>query len=187
MILSDVDLRHAIACGDISLDPFSHSAIQPASIDLSLADEFAWWPAIQGTPLLDLSRPIRDEYRMTKSKADRFALRPGCFALAHTRERVQLGSRYMARVEGRSTLGRLGLMVHATAGYIDPGWDGQITLELYNLSPFSMFLEAGQGICQLAVGLLSSAAERPYGSPGLGSKYQGQLGVQPSRWGDKGT
>jgi dCTP deaminase len=186
MIQSHVDLARLIETGELVVDPFA-GKLQPASVDLRLGRRFKWfdtgvekWGSI---PIVDLSRPIEETLPpMIEGEADSFIMEPGKFALGHTLERVALGAGSCARVEGRSSIGRLGMIVHVTAGFIDPGFNGQITLELYNLSPYRYRLQAGQTICQLAVEALQTPAERPYGHPSYGSKYQGQMGVTSSRW-----
>jgi dCTP deaminase len=186
MILSDVDLlaemgadRLIIKRGDQNiLGTLQDGSVQPASVDLTLGDGFLEMvPSMKpldpaGAGLEDMitveRRTHRDQY------GEYWTLRPGGFALMHTAESVQLSSDLVARVEGKSSLGRLGLIVHATAGFVDPGWLlGTLTLELANLSPRPIKLRPGMGICQLSVHRLSSPAARPYGSPGLNSKYVG--------------
>lgn len=180
MILSDADLRRAIELGTLVVEPFEPKRVQPASIDLTLGDEFAEWPT--SGLFIDLDDPVVGPPDMVRAKHPKgFELRPGAFALASTVEVIGLAPMFCARVEGRSSLGRLGLCVHATAGFVDPGFKGNITLELYNMSPHVLLLSPGMTICQLAVQMMTGAAERPYGAE-RGSKYQGQDGATPSRW-----
>lgn len=187
MTLSDADLKKALANGELSIDPLDDPdlIIQPASIDLSLGDSFAYWPTQSDGSTIDMSSGREHYPPLTKAtehaQGTGFILPAGRFALAKTREKVRLSASLCARVEGRSSIGRLGLMVHATAGFIDPGFEGNITLELFNLSPHRIILHPGQSICQLAVSSMSSPAERPYGI-GRDSKYQGQTDVTSSRW-----
>lgn len=187
MILSDRDLQAALSIGSIVVDPLDVGAIQPASIDLRLGREFATFsrnPAGFGPqPMIQIDPfgPERTTHEFTKLRAECYSIYPGEFILAHTLERVEIGAEYVARIEGRSTLGRLGLIVHATAGFVDPGWKGELTLEMYNASPNKILLRYGMPIAQLAVELLSGAAERPYGHPSRRSKYQEQRGAQPAK------
>jgi dCTP deaminase len=123
---------------------------------------------------------------ITLDDAEPFILQPGAFCLATTLEVITLPDDIVARVDGRSSLGRLGLLVHATAGYIDPGWTGKLTLELSNQSQMPIALYYGMRVAQISFLTLSSPVDRPYGTPGLGSKYQGQTGPTPSRiWEDR--
>jgi dCTP deaminase len=156
VILSDRDICKELAAGSLAFEPFiGGNQLQPASIEVRLAFE---------------PRENESIYML---------LEPGEFRLAHTFERVRLPAYLAARVEGKSSLGRLGLLIHA-AGFIDPGFTGQITLELKNLSNEWIRLSYQQPVGQLAFIRLSSPAERPYGSPELGSHYQGQMGTTPS-------
>lgn len=179
MILRDADLKNAIDVGRLVVEPFAEKRIQPASIDLTLGEEFAFWPTCGKLIDLDDAQTVppmvKERYRHG------FPLRPGAFALASTVEVIGLAPDLCARVEGRSSLGRLGLCIHATAGFIDPGFKGTITLELFNMSAHSLLLVPGMTICQLAVQTMSGAAERPYGAE-RGSKYMDQAGATPSRW-----
>lgn len=160
MILSDRDLRTELAGGGLTITPPPDDwDIQPASIELHLGTNFTpidGWPAFE---------------------ADLYWLRPGGFLLGHTTETVGIGEHLVGQLNGKSTLGRLGLAIHITAGFIDPGFRGQITLELFNSSADDIELAAGMAIGQLVVMRLSSPAERPYGHPDLGSHYQGQQGA----------
>lgn len=164
VILSDVDLRAALADGALAIDPVpADKAIQPASIELHLGREY---------------QPVDGFLAFT---ADRYWLEPHEFVLAHTDETVTIGDALVGQLHGKSTLGRLGLAVHITAGLIDPGFSGQITLELFNCSPVAVELTAGMPIAQLTVEPLSTPAARPYGHPELGSHYQGQAGAVSAR------
>lgn len=178
MILSDRDIRDAIEHGELRIEPLGENAIQPASVDLHLGNRFirfdsGWrylWPEQDNT---DISREI---------ECEAIAIEPGEFVLAETREWVSIPDELVARIEGKSSLARLGLLVHVTAGFVDPGFEGTLTLEIANVNRMPVFLRAGMPIAQLAFMCLTSPAERPYGSPGLGSKYQGQQGPTPSRY-----
>lgn len=184
-ILSDRDLkRRLFETKDLVVRPLDDPEVQvqPASIDLRLANEFLTFRNAH-LPFIDpASGTGVGEYteRVAVKEGESFILHPGEFVLGSTLEWVELPHDLVARVEGRSSLGRLAVVVHATAGFIDPGFQGCITLELSNLGRLPVALRPGMRICQIAVYELSSPAERPYG-PARGSKYQGQRGPTPSR------
>lgn len=183
-MLSDADIREAMASGDIAItNPDgsgpSDSDIQPASVDLHVGDEFAMF-ATRGEQVQIKPEGIDRVPQMLKARQQNALLPPGQFLLVTTRERVRLSSVIAAKVEGRSSIGRLGLMVHVTAGFVDPGFDGQLTLELYNCSPHTIVLHEGASICQLAFIRTRSPSAMPYGY-GRPSKYQGQVGVQEAK------
>lgn len=184
MLLSDDGIHAALFSGELVIDPPpSARLIQPASVDVRLGSAFRLFRHQPGAFIdPDTSEPGLTELT-TLSGHEVFVLEPGDFALGCTLETVTLSPAIAARLEGKSSLGRLGLVVHSTAGWIDPGFSGQITLELSNLSPLPVILRPGRPIGQLCVMRLSSPASRPYGSPELGSKYQGQCGPTPSRVG----
>jgi dCTP deaminase len=181
VLLSDQDLSDALKSGELTVQPPGrgdiHDDIQPSSIDVHLLDELVTFDAGRIAAIDPRHEP--PEYYTRRVQIDEFALHPGVFVLGATAEVVRLGDGLAARLEGKSSLGRLGLSVHATAGFIDPGFEGRVTLELSNLGPLPIVLHAGMPIGQLCVFRLSSPAVRPYGSPGLGSRYQGQLGPTP--------
>ncbi|MFW6067228.1 MAG: dCTP deaminase [Myxococcota bacterium] len=186
MILSDRDLRARLDAGDVVLDPLADPdlQIQPASVDLRLAAQFVTY-RLPHVPCIDARDPRSvEEYTETIEipEGGGFVLQPGEFALGSTLERVRVPPDLVARVEGRSSIGRLAVVVHATAGFIDPGFEGRITLELSNLGRCAVKLYPGMRISQIVFHTLSSPADRPYG-PGRGSKYQGQQGPVPSRIG----
>lgn len=170
MILSDRDLRARLLDGSIGIDPLSdlEQQLQPASIDLRLGARFR------------SIAEVDSEAMVTVAEGDAFVLAPGAFALGTTIERVRVPNDLVARVEGRSSIGRIAVIVHATAGFIDPGFEGEITLELANLGPKPARLTPGMRICQIVFHELTSPAERPYGSA-RGSKYAGQSGPTLSR------
>lgn len=181
MLLSDRDIRHQIDTGRIGLAPHDPALVQPASVDVRLGDRFRI-PNPAGPPRVDPDRPQHDlTVEIAIPAGEAFTLAPGGFVLATTLERVTLPADLAARWEGKSSIGRLGLLTHITAGFIDPGFTGQITLELANLSGRPLLLRPGMRIGQLCFLRLTSPADRPYGSPGLGSRYQGQTGPTPSR------
>lgn len=173
-MLSNAGIVDAIMTGDLEIDPWKPDNLQPASYDLTLACDFA-------VLRQEIWKPIRldesNDSRFQRLLHEEFTLMPGQFALARTEERVKLNHWLAARVEGRSSMGRLGQMVHATAGFIDPGFNGTITLELYNLGIAPIILKAGRRIAQLSIFRLDSPAETVYES----EKYQGQVGVRFSR------
>jgi dCTP deaminase len=180
-VLSDRTIKEQLASGRIIIDPLDRDAIQPASVDLRLDDTFRVFN-VTTRPYVDVREPVDDLTALvTLTGAEPFILQPGAFCLSTTLETIALPDDIVARVDGRSSLGRLGLLVHATAGYVDPGWTGKLTLELSNQSQMPIALYSCMRIAQISFLLLSSPVDRPYGSPGLGSKYQGQTGPTPSR------
>ncbi|MCA9529064.1 MAG: dCTP deaminase [Myxococcales bacterium] len=184
MILSDRDLRARLQHGDLEVGPLSDPElqIQPASIDLRLSNRFVVYK-LPHVPCIDARDPADlDRYTTVVDipDGDAFIMHPGEFALGSTVEVVRIPSDLVARVEGRSSIGRLAIVVHATAGFIDPGFEGQITLELSNLGRCAVKLYPGMRISQLVLHTMTSPAERPYG-PARGSKYQHQRGPVPSR------
>jgi dCTP deaminase len=180
-VLSDRTIRELVATGRIEIEPLDEDAIQPASVDLRLDDTFRIF-RVTSRAYVDVRETVEDLTELvTVAHDEPFVLQPAAFCLATTLETITLPDDMVARVDGRSSLGRLGLLVHATAGYVDPGWTGKLTLELSNQSQMPIALYYGMRISQISFLELSSAAERPYGTPGLGSKYQGQTGPTPSR------
>lgn len=151
--------------------------VQPASVDLTLGSEFMRFPdRVQIVDLAD--RKVSMERVMRDLPGEFYELEPGGFVLGTTVERIHLGPKIVGKVEGKSSLGRIGLTAHVTAGFIDPGFQGQITLELFNASPNVIVLRPGVPICQIAFFETHTSCARPYGSKGLGSRYQGQRGTQ---------
>ena len=182
MILSDRSLREAIAAGRLVIDPLDDDAIQPSSIDVRLDNRFRVFYTARH-PYIDVKQPMDDLTELVEVKPDNaFILHPGEFVLGSTLEQVGIPADLAARLEGKSSLGRLGLMTHSTAGFLDPGFTGHVTLELSNVANLPITLYPGMRIGQIAVFQLTTAAERPYGSRGVGSKYQGQKGPTPSRY-----
>jgi len=175
MLLPDHEIRSVIAAGVVRVHPFDPALIQPASLDIRLARDFLV-PALTGGGPVDPQEDQGDAYQHVEKCGQPFLLLPGHFVLGSTVEWVALPGNIAARVEGKSSLGRLGLMLHSTAGWIDPGFAGQITLELSNVAMRPILLWPGQPIGQLAFLRCSSPAQRPYGSEGLGSRYQFQSG-----------
>jgi dCTP deaminase len=184
MILSDVDIRRRLTDGDLVVEPLDDPElqIQPASIDLRLGREFLEFQRTNIPCIHPNSEQEVDEYvdETYVAEGDDFILHPGDFVLGTTKERVGIPDDIIAHVEGRSSLGRLAVVVHATAGLCDPGYEGQITLELSNLGTAPVALTPEMRISQLTFTELKNPAERPYGEE-RGSKYQGQEGPQASR------
>jgi dCTP deaminase len=186
VILSDHDILARIRSGDVLIDPLDDPdlQVQPASVDLRLASTFVTY-RLPHVPCIDARDPRSvEDYTETVEIApgEGFVLQPGEFALGSTFERVRIPPDLVARVEGRSSIGRLAVVVHATAGFIDPGFEGRITLELSNLGRCAVKLYPGMRISQVVFHTMMSPADRPYG-PARGSKYQGQTGPVPSRIG----
>lgn len=181
MLLSDRDLHAAITGSDLHLDPFDPAMVQPASIDLRLHNQFLVFVP-HGNTHIDPGANQHLTEQVTVPGGEPFVLHPGQFVLGSTAEHVALSSAVAGRFEGKSSLGRLGLLVHSTAGFIDPGFDGRITAELANVTGLPILLWPGMPFAQLCVFRLTSPAERPYGTPGLGSRYQHQAGPTASRY-----
>ena len=181
MLLSDGDLRKEIAAGRLVIDPWDPSMLQPSSIDVRLDRYFRVFQNTRYTHI-DPSRRQDELTQLVEAEDDEpFVLHPGEFVLGSTFESVSLPDDLAGRLEGKSSLGRLGLLTHSTAGFIDPGFTGHITLELSNVANLPITLWPGMKIGQLCLFRLSSPAERPYGSAEVGSRYQGQRGPTPSR------
>jgi len=181
MLLSDRDLKAALASGRLGLDPYDEAMVQPSSVDVRLDRYFRVFanhrythidPAVAQDDLTELLEPDGEEP---------FVLHPGEFVLGSTLEVISLADDLAARLEGKSSLGRLGLLTHSTAGFIDPGFSGHVTLELSNVANLPIKLYPGMKIGQICVLPLSSPSEHPYGSSVYGSRYQGQRGPTPSR------
>jgi dCTP deaminase len=180
--LSDGTLRRLIADGRIRIDPFDESMIQPASIDLKLGPSFRVFHNFR-VESIDLGNPPQGLTEHVELAADEpFVVHPGEFVLGRTEEYIEMPDDLVSRVEGKSSLGRLGLIVHATAGFVDPGFKGTLTLEITNLTRVPIKLWAGKPIAQLSFMALDRPAERPYGHPDLGSHYQGQVDSTESRY-----
>jgi dCTP deaminase len=182
MVLSDGSIRRAVEAGRIALDPFDDRLVQPASIDVRCDRRFRVFRNSR-YGFIDVRRHMPELTELVEADGEEpFILHPGEFVLGATLERVTLGDDLVARLEGKSSLGRLGLQVHSTAGFIDPGFDGHVTLELSNVANLPITLYAGMKVGQLSFLELDAPAERPYGSGTLGSKYQGQVGPTPSQY-----
>lgn len=181
MLLSDRDIRAEVESGRVGLDPYDAGMVQPSSIDVRL-DRFFRVFENHRYPHIDPAAEQPDLTRLVEAPdGEAFVLHPGEFVLASTFEVVTLPDDVAARLEGKSSLGRLGLLTHSTAGFIDPGFSGHVTLELSNVATLPIMLWPGMKIGQLCFFRLSSPAEHPYGSAKHGSRYQGQRGPTPSR------
>ena len=174
MVLSDRTIRSEIDAGRIVIDPFDESLVQPSSIDVRVDSRFRVFNNAR-YPYIDVRQEMPDLTELVEVQGgEPFILHPGEFVLGQTLEWVELPDDLVARLEGKSSLGRLGLLIHSTAGYVDPGWKGNLTLELSNVANLPIALYYGMKIGQISFFRMSSAVDRPYGSPELGSKYQGQ-------------
>ena len=173
-VLSDRDIRAAIEAGQVVIRPYDPADLQPSSVDLHLDHSFRVFRNNR-YPFIDVRQKQPDLTELLTVKADEpFILHPGEFVLGQTLEWVELPNDLVARLEGKSSLGRLGLLIHSTAGYVDPGWKGNLTLELSNVANLPIALYFGMKIGQISFFRMTSPVDRPYGSPSLGSKYQGQ-------------
>lgn len=182
MVLSDRDIKESLASGRIKIQPLDESFIQPSSVDLRLDGTFRVFHNSR-YPYIDLKKRMDDLTELVNIQDGKpFILHPGEFVLGSTVERVTLPDDIVARLEGKSSLGRLGLLIHSTAGYVDPGWDGQLTLELLNVANLPITLYKGMRIGQISFLKMSSPVEVPYGSTKAGSKYQGQRGPTASSY-----
>ena len=181
-VLSDGTIRRLVDEGRIRIDPWDDHLVQPASVDLRLGRSFRVFHNHRITAI-DLREPPENLTEQVVVEEDEpFVIHPGEFCLGRTEEWVELPDDIVARIEGKSSLGRLGLIVHATAGFCDPGWKGTLTLELNNLTRVPIKLWPGLPIAQLSFMTLDQPAERPYGHPDLGSHYHGQVEATESRY-----
>lgn len=181
MILSDRSIKEKIKSGEISIEPFLHEFIQPASYDLHLDKSILVFNT-EKHDMIDVKKPVED--LMLKIEIDDingYTLKPGEFILANVVEITGVDNKHVGRLEGKSSLARMGLIIHATAGFLDPGNKLRLTLEIANLSPLPIRIYEGMKIAQLAFEQLDKDCERPYGSSGLNSKYKGDMTVQASR------
>ncbi|HEY7198231.1 MAG TPA: dCTP deaminase [Gaiellaceae bacterium] len=181
MVLSDRTIRRLIEEGRIGIDPFEPSLMQPSSLDVRVDRYFRVFRNSR-YPYIDVKVEQEELTELVQTDEDAFILHPGEFVLGSTLERVTLPDDLVARLEGKSSLGRLGLLIHSTAGFIDPGWDGHVTLELSNVANLPITIYVGMRIGQLSFVQLTEPAENPYGADAIGSKYQGQEGPTPSRY-----
>ncbi len=188
VILSDRSLRDQLAAGRIVIEPLDDSLVQPSSVDVRISHLFRVFRN-HTRGVIDVKLDLQNLTELVEMPVgadgvgdDAFMLHPGEFVLGSTYERIAVPDDLVARVEGKSSLGRLGLLIHSTAGFIDAGFDGHITLELANVASLPITLYPGMKIGQVSFMQMTSAAERPYGSGAAGSKYQGQRGPTPSRY-----
>jgi dCTP deaminase len=182
VILSDRTIREQLEAGGIVIDPLGLNAVQPSSVDLHVDRYFRVFRN-DTTPYIDPKQAQEDLTEMVEVNEDgAFILHPGEFVLGSTFERVALGNDLVARLEGKSSLGRLGLLIHSTAGFVDAGWDGHLTLELSNVANLPIAIYPKMKIGQISFLQMTTEAETPYGSDSTGSKYKGQQGPTPSRY-----
>jgi dCTP deaminase len=184
VVLSDRTIREEIKEGRIVIHPLDDSCIQPASVDVHLDSEVRVFKPWKYPHYIDIRQPLEgltSIEQIEEGEGRYFSLQPGQFVLGSTKEYFEVPNHIMARLEGKSSLGRVGLLIHATAGYVDPGFKGYLTLELYNLCALPIFLYAGMKISQISFHMLTTPADHPYGSPGLRSKYQDQSGPTATR------
>lgn len=185
MILSDRSIKKAVESGRLIIDPYDEALVQPVSVDLTLGDKLRIFRS-ERYPSIDVKIPqpeLTEELDMDKlNPLSPFLLHPNQFVLGITREFVQLPNDLMGRLDGKSSLGRLGLLVHSTAGFVDPGFRGRLVLEFSNVAPLPITLYAGMRIAQISFYELTEPVARPYGDARLDSKYQDQDGPTPSRY-----
>ncbi|MEI7592910.1 MAG: dCTP deaminase [Actinomycetes bacterium] len=182
MILSDRSIREELDAGRIVIEPLLPNSIQPSSVDLHIDRYFRVFRN-HTMSHIDVKQNLEDLTELVEMEEDNpFMLHPGEFVLGSTLERVALPTDLVARLEGKSSLGRLGLLIHSTAGFVDAGWDGQLTLELSNVANLPITLYSGMKIGQISFMRMTTPADVPYGSSAVGSKYQGQRGPRPSRY-----
>ena len=180
--MSDRSIREQLAAGRIVIDPLDEACLQPSSIDVKVSNLFRVFRNHTAS-VIDVKKDMTSLTELVESAVgDAFMLHPGEFALGSTLERVGVPDDMVARVEGKSSLGRLGLLIHSTAGFIDAGFDGHITLELSNVANLPITLYPGMKIGQVSFMMMTTPADKPYGKGASGSKYQGQRGPTPSRY-----
>ena len=182
MVLSDRTIATLIADGRIGIDPYDDALLQPSSVDVRVDRTFRVFHNAR-YPYIDVKQPQEALTELVEMDGDRpFILHPGEFVLGATLERITLPDDLVARLDGKSSLGRLGLLIHSTAGFIDPGFDGHVTLELSNVANLPITIYDGMKIGQISFMRRTEPASAPYGSDAIGSKYQGQRGPTPSRY-----
>jgi len=184
VILSDRSIREQLAAGRIVIDPLDESLIQPSSIDVRISNLFRVFRN-HTAGVIDVKRDmagLTEPIEVPAGGDDPFMLHPGEFVLGSTLERIAVPDDLVGRIEGKSSLGRLGLLIHSTAGFIDAGFDGHVTLELANVASLPITLYPGMKIGQVSFVQMTTPADQPYGSGAKGSKYQGQRGPTPSRY-----
>jgi dCTP deaminase len=182
VVLSDRTIRAEIESGRIVIDPFKEELIQPSSIDVRVDSRFRVFHNAR-YPYIDVRQPMEDLTELVEVReGEPFILHPGEFVLGQTLEQVSLPDDLVARLEGKSSLGRLGLLIHSTAGFVDAGFSGNLTLELSNVANLPVTIYQGMPIGQISFMRMDGPVERPYGSREKGSKYQGQAEPTPSRF-----
>lgn len=180
MILSDKSIKEKIKTGEISISPFSQDSLQPASYDLHLDKNIMYFNT-NGNNIIDVKKPVDELMIRTQISDSGFVIEPHQLVLANVIEITGVDSKHVGRLEGKSSLARIGLIIHATAGFLDPGNKLRLTLEMVNLSPLPIRIYAGMKIAQIAFEELDTPCEKPYGSKSLNSKYVGDLTVQASK------
>jgi dCTP deaminase len=182
MVLSDRTIKAEIAAGRIVIDPYDESLVQPSSIDVRVDRMFRVFHNAR-RPYIDVREPMDDLTELVQTDDEEaFVLHPGEFVLGQTLERITLPNDTVARLEGKSSLGRLGLLIHSTAGFVDPCWEGNLTLELSNVANLPITIYYGMPIGQISFMRMDGPVENPYGAKAVGSKYQGQDEPTPSRF-----
>jgi dCTP deaminase len=182
MVLSDRTIRAEIEAGRLVFDPYDPALVQPSSVDVRVDRRFRVFHNARH-PYIDVRQPMDDLTELvTVDEDEPFVLHPGEFVLGQTLERVTLPDDLVARLEGKSSLGRLGLLIHSTAGFVDPSWQGNLTLELSNVANLPITIYHAMPIGQISFMRMDAPVERPYGSEETGSKYQGQAEPTPSRF-----
>jgi dCTP deaminase len=182
MVLSDHTIKAEIEAGRIVIEPYDPAMVQPSSVDVRVDRRFRVFHNAR-YPFIDVRQPMDDLTEAVEISDDGpFILHPGEFVLGQTLERVRLPDDIVARLEGKSSLGRLGLLIHSTAGFVDAGFEGNLTLELSNVANLPVTIYYGMPIGQISFMRMDSPVERPYGSGEAGSKYQGQAEPTPSRF-----
>ena len=181
-VLSDGTILRLVEAGRITIDPWDPDRVQPASVDLRLGDSFRVFHNHRTTAIDLRDPPSNLTEEVVVEQGEQFVIHPGEFVLGRTLEQVAIPDDIVARIEGKSSVGRLGLIVHATAGFVDPGFTGTLTLEITNFNSVPIVLRPGLPIAQLSFMTLDRAAERPYGHPDLGSHYHGQMEATESRY-----
>jgi dCTP deaminase len=182
VVLSDRTIARLLAEGRIQIEPYDDSLLQPSSVDVRVDKYFRVFHNNR-YPYIDVREEQEDLTELVEVEDETpFVLHPGEFVLGSTLERVRLPDDLVARLEGKSSLGRLGLLIHSTAGFIDPGWDGHVTLELSNVANLPITIYPGMKIGQVSFMQMTEAATTPYGSQAIGSKYKGQRGPTASRY-----
>jgi dCTP deaminase len=173
MVLSDRSIKQELSKGRIVIDPINLEDVQPASVDVHMDKRLLVFRNTTRA-YIDVKEPMEGLTELVEIDEQPFILHPGEFVLASTLEHIEVPDDLVARLEGKSSLGRIGLVIHSTAGYVDPGWKGNLTLELTNIARLPITMYAGMKIGQISFLKLTTRADRVYGTPSLGSKYQGQ-------------